>query len=176
MSYVHKCLRPDERVIYEATLHWIIYVQGIAFALAGAALGYEMPFIMARFFDPNTAQALAHPVAIVCLLVAMIGIILMLGAYIKQVSTELAITNRRVIAKYGYISRATFEIMIDRVTGANFDQTVGGRLMGYGTIIIHGAGGDISPVDVIANPQGFHGALMGVLGRVPGRGRDTDLG
>jgi uncharacterized membrane protein YdbT with pleckstrin-like domain len=82
---------------------------------------------------------------------------------VRQSSTELAITNRRLIAKYGFISRATFEIMINRVTGVNFDQTVMGRILGYGTILVHGAGGDISPFDVVANPQLFQRALMDVL-------------
>jgi uncharacterized membrane protein YdbT with pleckstrin-like domain len=165
MSYVQKCLQHDEHVVYPAILHWVIYLQGLMFAFAGAALGYEMPYLLDRFFDPHMAQELKHPMAIVCLIIALVGAVLLFGAYIRQISTELVITNQRIIAKYGYISRTTFEIMIDRVTGANFDQTIMGRLMGYGTIIVHGAGGDISPIDLVADPQGFHNALMGVLDR-----------
>ena len=53
--------------------------------------------------------------------------------------------------------------MIGRVTGVNFDQTVVGRMMGYGTILVHGVGGDVSPFDGMANPQLFQRALMDTL-------------
>ena len=96
----------------------------------------------------------------------MVGTAFLLAAYIRQTSTELAVTNRRIIAKYCFISLTTFEIMITRVTGANFEQTVTGRLLGYGTILVHGAGGEISPIELVAHPQEYHRALMGVLERV----------
>jgi uncharacterized membrane protein YdbT with pleckstrin-like domain len=98
--------------------------------------------------------------ALVC---AVAGLILLIGSTIRQSSTELAITNRRLIAKYGAISRSTFEIMIGRVTGVNFEQTMMGRILGYGTVLVHGAGGDISPFDVLSNPQLFQRALMDVV-------------
>jgi uncharacterized membrane protein YdbT with pleckstrin-like domain len=169
MSYVQKCLQQNEHVVYAATLHWIIYTQGIMFAVLGAVFGYEMPSLINRLFDQPMAGELMHPAAIVCFIISSIGAIMLLGAYIRQVSTELVVTNQRIIAKYGYISRSTFEIMISRVTGANFEQTIRGRLLGYGTILVHGAGGDISPIDLIADPQGFQNALMGVLERAPPR-------
>jgi uncharacterized membrane protein YdbT with pleckstrin-like domain len=76
------------------------------------------------------------------------------------------ITNHRIIAKYGFISRSTFELMINRITGANFDQSIMGRIFGFGTVIVHGAGGDISPFDVVADPQEFHRNLVGALEHV----------
>jgi uncharacterized membrane protein YdbT with pleckstrin-like domain len=175
MSYVQKCLQPNEHVVYTAQLHWMIYVQGLIFALFGAVLGYEMPSLLQRMFDPSFAETIRRPAAIGCFIISSIGAILLLGAYIKQVSTELVVTDQRVIAKYGYISRTTFEIMNTRITGANFEQTVMGRILGFGTILVHGAGGDISPIDLVADPQGFHNALMGVLERTPGR-RAPDAG
>jgi hypothetical protein len=53
--------------------------------------------------------------------------------------------------------------MNNRITGANFDQTIMGRLMGFGTIWVHGAGGEISPIGGVSNPQLFYKALISVL-------------
>ncbi len=44
--------------------------------------------------------------------------------------------------------------------GANIDQTVLGRILGYGTVMVKGTGGGISPIDHVANPYRFHSHLM----------------
>jgi uncharacterized membrane protein YdbT with pleckstrin-like domain len=162
MSYVNKMLLPDERVVHIATLHWIIFIPGMFFAAAGGLVGFYSYDIVGAIFGEQFMM-MGRALAGVAMVFSLTGFGLLLGALVKQSSTELAITNRRLIAKYGFISRATFEIMINRVTGVNFDQTVMGRLLGYGTILVHGAGGDISPFDVVSNPQLFQRALMDVL-------------
>jgi uncharacterized membrane protein YdbT with pleckstrin-like domain len=159
-SYVLKILAPDERILYAASVHWIVYLQGIMFTVMGGVLGFYAPNILTALLGQNMAHMLTKPAALAALVIVAMGFSLLLGAYIRQVSTELVVTNRRVIAKYGYISRETFELMISRVTGANFDQTILGRILGYGTIIVRGAGGDISPIDFIADPQAFHNVVM----------------
>ena len=162
-SYVLKCLMPDEKIVYAATLHWVIYLQGIIFTIMGGLFGYYAPYVVAFLFGAQAAHDCTKPVALVAFGIVGVGVILLLGSWLRQSSTELVVTNRRIIAKYGFISRATFEIMMSKVTGANFDQTVTGRILGYGTIIIRGAGGDISPIDHIADPQAFHNAVMAVF-------------
>ncbi len=159
-SYIRKVLLPDEQIIYTASLHWIIYVPGIFTALICGILGQSSYKITSRFFDPSFAHFAGKVLAGMCFFGTMLGLFLLLGSLVRQGATELVITNRRVIAKYGFISRATFEILISRITGANFDQTIMGRIFGYGTILVHGAGGEISPIDVVDHPQMFHRALV----------------
>ena len=169
-SYVLKILAPDEKVrsTLPLTLHWIIYMQGLFFTILGGVIGYMAPQIVQTIFGEDMMKWLVKPLCIASLVVVLMGFALLLGAYVRQVSTELVVTNQRVIAKYGFISRATFEIMISRVTGANFDQTILGRILGYGTIIVRGAGGDISPIDLVADPAGFHNAVMSAFEKKPG--------
>jgi len=167
-SYVLKILAPGEQIRYAATLHWIVYAQGLAFTIGGGLAGYYAPQIIYKVFGRDAALWLTKPLALGGLVIVLMGVALLLGAYVRQVSTELVVTNQRVIAKYGFISRATFEIMISRITGANFDQTILGRILNYGTIIVRGAGGDISPIDLVADPQGFHNAVMASFEKKPG--------
>jgi uncharacterized membrane protein YdbT with pleckstrin-like domain len=163
MAYVEKILLPDERVIYAATLHWVIYTQGLLMTgLAGLVGYFSHPFLAIAFGEPLGTQ-FTKPVSAIAMIVVLMGAALLFGAYIRQASTELVVTNKRLIAKYGFISRTTFEILVNRITGANFDQTVVGRLLGFGTILVHGAGGEISPIDQVANPQLFYRALVSVL-------------
>ena len=163
MSYIEKVLLPDERIAYAATLHWIMYVPGMVITILGGLVGYFGFAVINRLLGPTFAHYLDRPMGGIGLAIVLVGVALLSGAYVRQTSTELAVTNRRIIAKYGFISRTTFEIMINRVTGSNFDQTVMGRLLGFGTVLVHGAGGDISPFDQIDDPQAFHQALMKVI-------------
>ena len=163
MAYVEKILLPDEHIVYAATLHWIIFLHGLFITAAAGIVCYiSNPFLRFALGD-RLGGELAKPIALVCLVAVLSGVALLLGAYIRQSSTELVITNKRLIAKYGFISRTTFEIMVNRITGANFDQSVAGRLLGFGTVLVHGAGGEISPIDQVQDPQLFYRALVSVL-------------
>ena len=160
MSYLQKMLLPDERVVYIATLHWVIFIPGLLLTIIGGFCGYYSYDVANLLPGHSLAPYFGKIISGVSLMFAVLGLALLSGAVVRQSSTELAITNLRLIAKYGFVSRSTFEIMINRVTGANFDQTIAGRLLGYGTILVHGSGGDISPFDLITDPQSFQRALM----------------
>jgi uncharacterized membrane protein YdbT with pleckstrin-like domain len=163
MSYVEKVLMPDEKIIYAATLHWIIYLQGLWITALGGAMGFfSVPFLTI-LFGPTLAEQFSRPVCAVAILVVLFGVYMLGIAYMRQNSTELVVTDKRLIAKYGIVGRTTFEILINRITGANFDQTVTGRILGYGTVLVHGAGGEISPFGMIDQPQVFYRALVSVL-------------
>jgi uncharacterized membrane protein YdbT with pleckstrin-like domain len=163
MAYVDKILLPDERIIYAATLHWIMYLRGLVITAFGGFVGFISHPALVAVFGQRLGAQFTKPICVAALVVVLIGSTLLLGAYMRQTSTELVITNKRLIAKYGVISRATFEILANRITGANFDQTVLGRVLGFGTILVHGAGGEVSPIDHVADPQLFYRALVSVL-------------
>jgi len=156
---------PEEKIVYKATLHWIIFMPGLLLTILGGVVGFNSYTILGSLFGSSFAFYLGRPLAGGALFIIIIGVVLLSGSYLRQTTTELVITNRRIIAKYGLISYSTFEIMINRITGSNFDQSVWGRLFDFGTVLVHGAGGDISPIDQIAEPRKFHQALMMVLER-----------
>lgn len=163
MSYVAKSLLPDEKLIYAATLHWIIFVPGLVITFVGGVLSAMAPQALAQFTAGKFAPEIHQVSGVIGGAIVLCGLVILLGAFIRQNTTELAVTNQRIIAKYGFISRTTYEIMINRISGSNFEQTIMGRILGYGTVLVHGAGGDISPFDVVSDPQAFHRALTTVL-------------
>lgn len=165
MAYVDKVLLPDERVLCVTTLHNIVYAEGFLITVGGGLFGYLTPSIVNTLVGTAAGQVLSRILGFAAFVIILVGVALLFMAYLKQVSTELAVTNQRVIAKYGIIGRSTFEIMVDRISGANFEQSFWGRVLGFGTILVHGAGGDVSPFDRIDNPEAFHRSLMQVLER-----------
>ena len=89
-----------------------------------------------------------------------LGLILWVVAYIRCKSTELAFTNKRVIAKFGFISRQTIELNVHKVESVQVRQGMLGRLFNYGTLVISGAGAPQAPIPGISDPMAFRRAFM----------------
>lgn len=89
-----------------------------------------------------------------------LGLIFLISAYLKYISTEIAITNKRVIAKFGFISRKTTEISIDRIESIQVDQGIWGRIFNYGSLVVSGAGNPQAPIPGISKPLEFRRAFI----------------
>jgi len=103
---------------------------------------------------------LGHVVLGIVLLVVVVGIFFLVAAWIRVRSTELAITNKRVIAKFGFIKRDTVEINLSKVEAVRVEQGFWGRMLNFGTILITGTGGSIEPIPNIADPLVFRRKFM----------------
>ena len=76
----------------------------------------------------------------ILLLIVVVGLYFLIVAWIRYRTTEFAVTDRRIIAKTGLVSRRTVEMFLDKVESLNVDQTVPGRVFDYGTVTIRGTG------------------------------------
>ena len=75
-----------------------------------------------------------------------LGLIFWIAAFIRYKTTELAFTNKRVIAKFGFISRQTVELNLSKVESLQVSQGVLGRIFNFGTLVISGAGNPQAPI------------------------------
>jgi uncharacterized membrane protein YdbT with pleckstrin-like domain len=144
MSYVDENLLPGEHVAYRARLHYIIYAAPIAAAVLGVLC---MIVVVAMQGAPWVLW-----LGVLSLVVAAV---LWLSSYIKSSSSEFAVTNRRVVIKTGIIRRHTLELLLQKVEGIGVDQTVFGRMLGLGSIVVIGTGGSREEFKNIANPLEF---------------------
>ena len=94
------------------------------------------------------------------LLVVGVGLLFWIAAWVRMRTTELAVTNRRVIAKFGLIRRDTIEIQVGRIESVQVHQGVMGRLLGYGNVVFSGAGTPQVKIDDLADPLGFRSAVL----------------
>ena len=101
----------------------------------------------------------------ILLLVVVVGLFLLLAAWIKVRSTEIAITNRRVIAKFGFVKRDTVEINLEKVEALKVEQGFFGRMLNFGTVFISGAGTSVAPIKDIADPLVFRRKFMEATNR-----------
>lgn len=86
---------------------------------------------------------------------AGVGLIFWIAAFIRYKTTELAITNKRVIAKFGFIRRSTIELNISKIESIQVHQGILGRIFNYGSLVISGGGNPQAPIPGISHPMGF---------------------
>jgi len=72
--------------------------------------------------------------------------------WFRRWTTEIAVTDRRVILKRGFIRRATMEMNLAKVESVDVDQTLSGRLFNYGNVTIRGTGSSFEILRTIDAP------------------------
>ncbi len=152
MSFIKDNLLPTEKLIYFSKMHWIIFVLPVfMFILAiffashggGTRFSTRMPFL------PFSLGQLA---TLVCFVVAIFTGI---DSYISYHTSEYGITNRRIMIKTGWIRTNSLELFMDKVEAINVNQSIPGRIFGYGTLRVVGTGGTEDPFFYIPNPLKF---------------------
>ena len=108
-------------------------------------------------------------VGIVLLPLFGLGLAFLAWVWILYKTTEIAITNKRIIAKFGFISRSTIEINLPKVESVQVDQGVLGRMLDYGTIIVAGAGTPNLSIPGAAEPLEFRKHFMEATDRLQAR-------
>ncbi|MDR2945137.1 MAG: PH domain-containing protein [Candidatus Adiutrix sp.] len=84
-----------------------------------------------------------------------LGLLILIPCILKIMTTELALTNKRVIAKFGVISRHTVELRLEKIESININQGVFGRIFNYGSVVVNGTGGTGTPIPNIGKPLDF---------------------
>ena len=79
-----------------------------------------------------------------------------LRAWVKVAGTEITVTSQRVIYKIGILSRSTVEMNLDKVESVLVQQSLLGRMLDFGTVIVRGVGAGLEPVDQVAAPLELH--------------------
>jgi uncharacterized membrane protein YdbT with pleckstrin-like domain len=88
------------------------------------------------------------------------GLLFWIAAAIRYFTTELAITNKRVIAKFGLISRSTIEINLQKIESIQVNQGILGRIFNFGSIVVSGAGNPQAPIPGVCSPLQFRRAFV----------------
>jgi len=144
MSYLEKNLLPGETVDYRAHLHPIIFLHPAFFALIG------LSFVVFGLVKSELSYFWMLG-AVFLLYAAGVGI----ERAVHYASSEFAITSKRVVIKVGFFKRKTLEMVLTKVETIRVDQSILGRILNYGTIVVIGTGGTNEPFTSIAHPLEF---------------------
>jgi len=151
MSYVERVLQPGETLVHKSKLHWLIYLPVLPF-LAIFVLGLALYW----GWQANSADTSSAILPQILVAVGAVGtFVTWFRAWVRRVSTELAVTDRRVIFKRGLIRRHTVEMNMDKVESVDVDQSILGRIFNYGDVTVRGTGASIEPLRMIDDPLHF---------------------
>lgn len=145
--YIEQILQPGEKVLYSTTLHGIIYLPAVLAWIV--ALGC---FVMQRRAETDGANLLWLSLAG---LAAAGAVYWTVKAWFQRWITETDVTTLRVVHKEGFIQRSTFEMNLDKVESVDVDQSILGRIFGYGDVTILGVGEGRKTIRMIASPLQF---------------------
>lgn len=146
MGYIENNLVKDEQVVETGYVHPFVFVPGLIVAGVGVLLA-AMP------------EVAPVPIEIKTPVYAAGGMLLLWAAWllgsaaIIKATTVMALTTRRIIARTGLIWKRTVDISYPRIESVNIEQSILGGMLGYGTLIINGIGGNASAVSDIRQPQ-----------------------
>lgn len=79
---------------------------------------------------------------------------------VQSYTDEFVITNKRVIVKKGLIAIWTLEMNLQKIETVNVEQSIMGRILGYGCLTLIGSGGTRESFHCIKNPIEFRKAFM----------------
>jgi hypothetical protein len=147
-SYTTATLQANERPLHHTTIHWM--------ALMGSVFGAAVALI---FIGPIAMLASWKGYHVAWLLF-LIPAGILLAAAVGVKTSELVITDRRVLIKVGFIRRHTFEMFISKIESVAVYQGMMGRIFNYGTVEIRGTGGSAEAFATIANPLQFRDAIQ----------------
>ena len=145
-SYVDKNLGKDETIEYSASVslwkYWFSF-------LIGGFLAFAALFGLAASLSSTSGGGFLGRKFEAAILLIALGIII--WPLIARRSTELAITSKRLIAKFGIASTQSIEIRFDRIETVRVKQSLMGRILNYGDIIVTGTGSTYDPIPDISN-------------------------
>ena len=147
---------PGEQIEYRANLHWLVFLLPILLFIPG---------IWLFFVGGDIARVFA-------LILIAGALVTALGPIIERRTSEFAVTNKRVVIKTGLIRRHSLETLLSKIEGIGVTQSILGRILGFGTIVISGTGGSKEAFHKIADPMMFRRRVQEQIAAMEER-RDT---
>ncbi len=146
MSDLEKHLLPGESLLFRTRLHWSLYVPPVLFTLFVA-----VPIAVLLFVNALVPW-IAAPL--------VVGFSWLLAAHIRRASSEFAVTNKRVVIRVGVFTTRSQELLPSKIEGVGVEQTMWGKLFGFGDIEVTGSGGTRERFAAIQAPLEFRRAIQ----------------
>ncbi len=152
MGYIENNLIQNEYIVFSTMFHWWIWFRTIVrtILICIVFLGIvAVGLLISSVLGKQTSSASANGIntliivlaALALLLICVSGFIVAFINLIAWATSELALTNRRVISKQGLFSRRISELYLTQFEACQLSESIIGRLLGYKTIILIGTGG-----------------------------------
>lgn len=189
MSYIEASLTRGEKIVHIGRFHWIYLAGAVfwiilgvvgCIAIMGAGVVWNVqravemlyPSLPAHMFWRGWSAAVAEMGGYIAIIRDMhvlvragafgfllLGIMLFGHMMIIRATTEIAVTNNRFVLKEGVIARKVDEMNIDRIESVHVMQSILGRILDYGIVMVRGMGVGEIILPPVAHPVVLRNAI-----------------
>ena len=144
-GYVERNVNPGEAIEYRGRASWAAVLhRGITILI--------ISFVLAALAGHSSALSGVAGLGFI------IAIASLVEGFMFRKTSEYAVTDRRVIAKYGWIRHRSVDVLMTHISGVSVSMTTLGRIFGYGTVWVNGAGTRSSLLS-LGRPRAFQSAV-----------------
>jgi uncharacterized membrane protein YdbT with pleckstrin-like domain len=133
--YIETALNADEKILFDAPVHWAIYIWPAficVMGLIGLVFSAALYSLIPNYTGPQFSFIGSG--------IVFFGVFRLINAFIYVRTSDFVLTDKRVIAKFGLLSRSTHEQRLSKIESINIYQSLLGRLLNFGNITIKGTG------------------------------------
>ncbi|NJM35437.1 MAG: PH domain-containing protein [Rhodomicrobium sp.] len=149
MGYIEDTKGANEKILYVAHFHWMNYVFAYGLLIAAAVLSVLT-------FNSQYPLVALGPI--------LTGLIIFIAIMLPIWTTQIGVTDQRIIYKRGFIQRETDEMQLSSVEEVSLDQGIVGRILDYGKLEIHGTGEESIFLPAIGDPLSMRRSLQDAIG------------
>ena len=164
MSYIQDNLMPNEKILFTARVHPAIFLPAVM-SFVGSIAFVIYAIVYATSKNDTASGLFASFLFLMAGAFFLYSIVLGFQALITILTTEFGVTNRRVIAKTGFIRRHTLEMLLHKIESVAVDQGALGRLLNFGTVTVTGTGGTEESFEAIFDPINVRKKINRVIER-----------
>jgi hypothetical protein len=166
MSYARNLLSRGEEVVYESRQHWFAIIARTWLWILLAVVTLAIVIFLVSGTEPfvnETIDQIVTLLAVAGLLIAAGYVAFTLWDWRNQ---EWLITTRRVIRAEGVLNKSVSDSSLEKINDARLDQSMFGRIFGFGTLDILtaaeelNAGSNVADFPMIADPVQFKKAMF----------------
>lgn len=149
--FMRRTLMPGEDVVCEGYFHPFYTFTALATLLFYIALGAGLQYAAERYLLFRTDMPVLGGL--------FIGLWMFFWMLLKKWTTEIVLTNERLIYKHGFFLIQSQEVDIEQLASDNVEQSFIGRLFDYGTLHIRCIEASDYRLPPIRAPYDFRNAL-----------------
>jgi hypothetical protein len=171
---LNRSLLATEVIVYRTGIHWLFCIDiGAVLLIVGSlyflivnpySLRENTPLV--EFWLPaqwveTLPQVSVWNLGLSTLL--FIGLLMLLEAFIEKQTTELTVTSRRIVVRFGFLYQKIIEIKLNAFESVTVYQNILGRIFNYGNLTITGLGRIQVTIPHVIAPLKFRQTLWQLL-------------
>lgn len=155
-KFSKQSLQNDEKILSIAKTHWFVLLKTVLAQLLISVV--FIPILVSLFKENIIGDGIV--------VFSIIGLIFLfyLRKQVLYCLREFVITDKRILFKFGILSRTTSEFRFEKVESCDVEQGVLGRIFGFGSIIVRGVGGTCNVEQYVSDPFEVRQYIIDILG------------